>query len=327
MHCGLRALLSGIVDYAGLFPPAKLELDPAIGNYARYRSDPDAWMLSNFICPAARLYELSPYVKKLFSAESPLQVSLICGGGDHLDEYEAQLREHIFKLDGFLRGTSPTKTAPRATVAAFETRVPAAFAAIASDEDLLAFLVDVGTIFRGVDLEDTPTYVELPPLENGRRGLDNACAALRDYRLTTGRPVGLKLRCGGLEAGAVPTCERVATAIAVCRDSGVPLKFTAGLHHPVRRVDAGLQCYIHGFLNVFIAGVLADALHLEYHDILAIVEEEDVRQFRFDDDGLSWATARANLGEIEAARRLNVISFGSCSFDEPREDLRALKML
>ena len=43
MSPSLRALLSGIIDYAGLFPPAKLPLDQAIRNYARYRTEPDSY--------------------------------------------------------------------------------------------------------------------------------------------------------------------------------------------------------------------------------------------------------------------------------------------
>ena len=42
----LHALVSSIIDYAGLFPPARLPLDTAIGNYARYRTEPEAWMLA-----------------------------------------------------------------------------------------------------------------------------------------------------------------------------------------------------------------------------------------------------------------------------------------
>ncbi|RMF83920.1 MAG: hypothetical protein D6744_03935, partial [Planctomycetota bacterium] len=253
---------------------------------------------------------------------------LICGGGDDLGDYEASLRDQMLTVEHFIAAAAkPGDGRPLARIAAIETRIPANFARVAGDEDVLAYLVDLGTILRGVDLEDAPAFVEIPPLEDWRRALQNVCDGLRDYRLTTQRPAGLKLRCGGLEPAAFPSCEQVATVIATCRDSGVPLKFTAGLHHPVRHVSAAMQCYMHGFLNVFVAGVLADALQLDYPDILAIVEEEDARQFVFDDDGLSWATARASLAETQAARRVNVTSFGSCSFDEPRDDLRALRLM
>ena len=33
----LRALLDGLIDYAGLFPPARLDMQAAVANFARYR--------------------------------------------------------------------------------------------------------------------------------------------------------------------------------------------------------------------------------------------------------------------------------------------------
>jgi hypothetical protein len=44
-------LLTGLIDYAGLFPPAKLSLDQAIRNYAAYRQCPERWMLGKFVIP------------------------------------------------------------------------------------------------------------------------------------------------------------------------------------------------------------------------------------------------------------------------------------
>src|SRR5262245_43732505 len=55
MSASLRALLTGAIDYAGMFPPAKLPLEEAFRNYLQYRESPDAWMLGRFICPAVNI--------------------------------------------------------------------------------------------------------------------------------------------------------------------------------------------------------------------------------------------------------------------------------
>jgi hypothetical protein len=47
-----RELLRGLIDYAGLFPPASLALRDAVRNYEKYRSGPHAWMLARFVIPA-----------------------------------------------------------------------------------------------------------------------------------------------------------------------------------------------------------------------------------------------------------------------------------
>src|SRR4051794_23711208 len=59
MTDSLRALLSGAIDYAGLFPPAQLPLTQAYYNHVEYLWSPESWLLGRFVCPAARLPELA----------------------------------------------------------------------------------------------------------------------------------------------------------------------------------------------------------------------------------------------------------------------------
>jgi hypothetical protein len=54
----LRALLEGLIDYAGLFPPAALSMQDAVRNYARYRDEQYAWALGRFVVPADRIDEV-----------------------------------------------------------------------------------------------------------------------------------------------------------------------------------------------------------------------------------------------------------------------------
>lgn len=61
-------LLDGLVDYAGLFPPAALDLPAAATEYERHRRGADAWMLGRFVLPASRLSELEPPVGWRLSA-------------------------------------------------------------------------------------------------------------------------------------------------------------------------------------------------------------------------------------------------------------------
>jgi hypothetical protein len=119
----------------------------------------------------------------------------------------------------------------------------------------------------------------------------------------------------------------VADAITTGQRFQVKLKFTAGLHHPIRHFDSGLSTRMHGFLNVFGAGVLAHARRLIEKQVLQIIEDEDASHFVFDENGFRWKDFAATPEEITAARREMVTSFGSCSFDEPRDDLRALGLL
>src|SRR6202051_1256407 len=53
----LEALLAGLIDYAGLYPPAGLDMRTAVRNYLDYRAGKHAFALGRFIVDAARLEE------------------------------------------------------------------------------------------------------------------------------------------------------------------------------------------------------------------------------------------------------------------------------
>src|SRR5437879_4292884 len=119
MNASLRALLTGILDYAGLFPPAKLPLDQAIRNYTRYRTEAEAWMLGRFICPAAQLAELTPSVEELFAAGAPLSISALGRGGRTRTEFHAGLAADLGDVAAFRE-----KHGGRVAVEVLETRLP-----------------------------------------------------------------------------------------------------------------------------------------------------------------------------------------------------------
>jgi hypothetical protein len=51
----LRALLSNLIDYAGLYPPAGLPLAIVTERYRAFRASPDAWMLNRLVLPQSQL--------------------------------------------------------------------------------------------------------------------------------------------------------------------------------------------------------------------------------------------------------------------------------
>ena len=53
-------LLAKLIDYAGLFPPAALDMATALRNYAAYREGEYGWMLGRFVVPRARAAEVDP---------------------------------------------------------------------------------------------------------------------------------------------------------------------------------------------------------------------------------------------------------------------------
>jgi hypothetical protein len=300
----LKALLAGVVDYAGMFPPASLELVPAVQNFARYRDERDGWMLGRFVCPASRLNELLPRLSQVTAPGRPLLVAALGRGpAANGDDGVKGVRQDLECIRAF-RAQARNK----ARVDVFEARLPT--------DDLEAAQRAVKEITRAAKVGLRP-FCEIPLTADFSEKVRPILQLLVD----TGE-LAAKLRCGGADAGAIPSAQQVATMIVACRDAHVPLKFTAGLHHPIRHNDEAMKAKMHGFINVFVAGVLARVGHRDEAELVKILEDENPASFTFFDYGLAWQTTKAMTAQVTAVRRDGLISFGSCSFDDPRDDLR-----
>src|SRR5690606_18447116 len=134
-----------------------------------------------------------------------------------------------------------------------------------------------------------------------------------------------KIRTGGVTADAFPDAAQVARFLAACVRLGVPFKATAGLHHPIRAAypltyapDAP-RGTMFGYLNVFLAAALLHGGGSEA-DATELLEETRLGAFSFSDHGVSWDGYRFTLDDLAESRRL-ALGVGSCSFDEPLDDL------
>ena len=80
---------------------------------------------------------------------------------------------------------------------------------------------------------------------------------------------------------------------------------------------------MYGFLNVFLAAALLYEGESE-DTALAALEESDSTQLEFSDDAIQWRGKRIDVEQLLASRSHFAISFGSCSFREPVEELAHL---
>jgi hypothetical protein len=308
----IHALMSGLVDYAGLFPPAKLPMAPSVSNYAKYLASPESWMLGRFILPVSRIEEFrkaaAPLLPKRMDeddpASAPWPISALSDGDldEDLDAIFAFNGEHADARNGL------------AMIDAVEIKVPPA-----SDTDP-APSVDFIENSLEIMAEGVYPFFELP-LGPDLRG---AIASL------AGADAAAKVRTGGITPEAIPCSRRVADFIVACAQADVPFKATAGLHHPVRAefnltYEKGCpRAVMHGFLNFFVAAAMVQAFHIGSEDAAKILDETDPRAFKFDDDSIGWGPGRLETEQIERAREMFALSFGSCSFDEPVQEIAAL---
>lgn len=310
---GAFTFMTNLIDYAGLFPPASLPLESAIRNYAEYQASEDSWMLGRFIIPASRLRELDPY-GSLFTPDRPLPLAVIGSKSQEKWECLEKLSADLGTILSFCE-----KHGESVKIDVLEFPMPP----ILPDKGLLKIL-GVKTSKRGLN-----TYCEMTLPMNGdwERHLEETLDSIAEHNAEHGSVLGFKLRTGGVTADAFPSPSQVASALIGCRDREIPMKFTAGLHHPIRTHRDEVGTKMHGFVNVFTAGMLSHIHHLSLLETEQILADENVSHFSFTVEGLAWKDKNITDSDIEKLRSTLLRSYGSCSFDEPREDLRALQIL
>jgi hypothetical protein len=305
----VRAAFDQLIDYAGLFPPAKLPLAPAVAEYAAARDGASAWMLGRFIAPASRIAELAG-VWEARREPAPLPLSVIA-------DVSLDGRLWFASLQNAFAGAARVgKVAPQVLIEALEIPLPPPLSARET------FDAPIGQLRASLDhagMRDLPAYVELPRGARWRELLTGAMAALARTRLSA------KIRCGGMVADAFPPVDEVAAFVSAAVNEGIAFKATAGLHHPVRHRDPGTGFFMHGFLNLLAAATFAPRASAD--QLERIVAEEDPDAFALGDSSLRWRDQRADLDDVRATRASAFVGYGSCSFSEPVEDLTALGLL
>jgi len=292
----VHSLLSGIVDYAGLFPPSQLSMSDAVANYANYKRSDYNWILGRFVIPTARLDEFSGSARKFLSDSKFGVWKLSVLAGD-------DIFETVRQIEDFNRASAPSVVCDSIEVKADTSRM----------------IEDIAQIIPA----HFATYFELPINKN----LADLVQALAI------RGQGAKIRTGGVTESAFPKNEQIIRFIKTCLAAKVPFKATAGLHHPLRsikpltyEIDAATGV-MNGFLNVFLAaGFLRQGCQEKFVDEL--LEDKQAENFAFNADGVFWRQKYfISTAELKNLREKNIISFGSCSFEEPIADLQEIGIL
>lgn len=299
----LHALLSHSIDYAGMFPPCSLGLEQALRNQAEYARSPEAWMLKTFVLPVIQ-FDAAKQLLPQFDPLHPLRVSAL----GPKTENTAAFLDALAETEAAIRSLA-AHNVDLVSVNQLEMWLP-------QDVDL-PVLNEARSI-----IGDLPAFWEAPA-----ERAQETITLLAELNSGTDEPTfGFKLRTGGVTPDAFPTSAQIAQALVVPATHQVPIKFTAGLHHPLRQYPEEVQTRMHGFLNVLGAAILAAEHKWNEKQTAAMLEDENPKSFSFDDELFAWREWKIEIKPLNNRRRF-VTSFGSCSFDEPREDLRALGLL
>lgn len=166
-----------------------------------------------------------------------------------------------------------------------------------SDDDLVG-LRELG------QSQDVPIFAEIPVTAD----FDIELPLLRHSDVIP------KFRTGGITADAFPSSEELATAIVACARQDMSFKLTAGLHHAVRHTDPATGFTHHGFGNVLAATAAAH----RSESVESVTECLEIRDS---------AVIADHIRGMLADRRPLWAGFGSCSIDEPLDDLTGLSLV
>ena len=291
----VRLLLAETIDYAGLFPPSELSMTEAVINYATYQNSNYRDFLGRFVLPVRRLDEFLETARD-FAARDEHGWRLSVLASD--DIYDTARIVEDFNHE----------YAPRLKADSIETKAET--------------VSEIERVREAVP-PAIQTFVEVQIGDD----LAEMISALATNQLAA------KIRTGGVTPEAFPTTRNIIRFIRVCLAANVPFKATAGLHHPLRcqkpltyAADAP-EGLMNGFLNLFLAAGFA---RVGYKPAILqeILEDEFAENFVFKENGVSWRDEHfLNTMQIRLLRERGIVSFGSCSFEEPIADLREIGVL
>ncbi|MGP1310330.1 MAG: hypothetical protein ACTS27_09050 [Phycisphaerales bacterium] len=309
----VHTLVQGLFDYAGLFPPAKLEMAPTVRNYSIYRNGWQREVLARLVVPVARLDEFEREAAEFLPREV---------GESSSDDAEGE-----FVLVDPWRITALTKPAGDPALEADLDRI-ARFNDDHAEPDNGLAVIDaleikaggVEEIEKGVEAisPDFQAFFELPWHVADIRGMVAAVA---------GEGLGAKVRTGGITDDLFPPCDALARFIRACATAETPMKATAGLHHPIRHFNEGQGVTMHGFVNVIMASAMAYRQKADLDTLTSVLDERAASAFTFTEHGIVWRNHKVSVDDLESTRDRFFQSIGSCSIDEPTDDLKALGLL
>jgi len=286
----LRAMLARLIDYAGLFPPASLDMRTAVENYARYQQGKHAEMLARFIVPASRLGEFESASNSLaFGSAWPLS---------------ALVTDPVHDMPAIAEFNQ--RNASRFVVDAVELKA-------SSPEEILHSRVLIHhsiTPFFEIAPESAPELLPVILRVDGRA------------KIRTGGITASAFPTSEMIVDFILGCVRYEVAFKATAGLHHPVRSLRPLTY-ASDAPTGLM---HGFLNVFVASVFAQQ-GIERQRLVEILACDDARGFQFTDLGATWRDLSASVEEIATVRNGFAISFGSCSFEEPVADLRELELL
>jgi hypothetical protein len=280
----MRDVFAGIVDYAGLFPPASLSMADAAARYAEYRRGPDAWMLGRFVLAGSRLAELASVRP---DAEGVWPLSAVLG---------AHIPNEVAQVEAFL-----ARESARFAVEAIETRVTSPGQVLVLGEQIPA---------------RWERYFEVPS-DGSYSKLVQAIGQVGAFaKIRTGGIVPEQFP----EPEQLTRFLIAITTHGVRFKATAGLHHPFRGDYPLTYEPNATVGTMYGFVNLLLA--TAELVRSGDGEVAqAILEEREPAAIQVSDAAIVWRDTRYEAAELRAVREAHFVGFGSCSFREPVDEL------
>lgn len=283
MSAALRALLDHVVDYAGLYPPASLDVPAAARNYLSYRASEDRWMLGRFVVGVGKLPELRATIRSIKPVEAAWPITVVVPDAP--------------AATAVLRG--PDDASVR--IESVEVRAHNA--------------TDIALVARAAD-KTREVYVELPLDASLEPMLDALAVAKLRVKIRTGGVTADAFPTAEAVVRFIRGCIDRGLMFKATAGLHHPLRGSYRLSYDPK-APAG---EMFGFINVFLAAALMRG-GLSNDEARLLLEETDASTITVEDQSIRWHDHAVDLEGIRATRSKLATSFGSCSFREPVDEL------
>jgi hypothetical protein len=328
---GLHQALKGIIDYAGLFPPAGLADVAAAAEFLEQRAQQNTgFLMHRFVMPLGSAGRVAGLLRALAQAPDGTHAGPIALAG---------------LLPQVVLANAPGQPQDAQSIKAL--LAPGLGAA----SQLHEIVAEAGASFevesyewslpiRNIGAELWPMWCNelaeaLRQLANGvtsrwlyvesdwrlTSSVDLVFQRIQEIQTSSGVPnIGLKIRTGGLTKETIPPDPSLAALICGAVDHGIAFKCTAGLHSALHEQSPRFGFEMHGFGNV-LAATAAKVLKpsLSIGDCAAILRETSRVGIEERFEALAGQTLHDSVNMGRGFFR----SFGSCSVVEPLESLVA----
>ena len=287
----VRILLTDAIDYAGLFPPASLEMPAAVQNFARYLDGEFHWMLGRFVVPAERLLELEKLLKPNRARGWRLTALL---GRSIKDDLKSIVQFHL-------------KAGERAHVDSVEFKI--------ATKDEISPILEL--LPHGINV-----YAEVALRDDLAEQIESIRLAGLLAKIRTGGSKASAYPRLQQVARFISVCASAGVPFKATAGLHHALRGV----YPMTAAQRGPHVPMHGFLNILLAAAAlkAGAMELQIPEMLALRDGEAIA---FRKDGVTLRNIKLNNQQLRETREQLALAFGSCSFEGPVRDLEALGLL